>query len=104
MSSNLCHRYSKVKLSTQILRRDATRVFRALSRESNFVGWDVVVGTYEWIDQYLSAKYVLRTSNDDELDMAIPEIIVEEHLDIIFPMYQCPQEFDRIPREGVIVG
>jgi hypothetical protein len=58
------------------------------------VGWDVVLGTYEWIDQYLSTKYVLRTDNDNELDMAIPEFNVEEHLDIILPPYQGPQEFD----------
>lgn len=68
------------------------------------MGWDVVVGIYEWIDQYLSIKHPLRTDNDDQLDMAIPEINLEKQLDIIVPKYQGTQESDRVFREEDIVG
>jgi len=72
----------KPKLSTQFLRDHSSRVFTALSRASNFITLDVVNGTYEWIDEYLSVKYDLRAHKDDYLDSYIPQIEVKKDTEL----------------------
>jgi len=71
---------AKARISTQFLRDHASRIFTALARASNFVPMDVVIGTYEWIDEYLRVKFDLRAHRDDDLDWSLPVLDVAKSI------------------------